>query len=155
MVKMSLSKSVEKSSTIFISTLSSSVSSDLHVFQGWFGRILIGCIGCFQQQEIFKILIIFMPSRIFSIFCSQCDSFIFRYRKDGSGSLIRVYINQISEPEHFKEYKKAMAKSKIPPLICTQCGQRIGAPMIYESGNRLAYRLIKGSFKKKQTWSSF
>jgi len=92
-----------------------------------------------------------MPSRFFSIFCSQCERFIFRYRKEGSGSLIRVYINQISEPEHFKEYKQEMAKSKIPPLNCAQCGQRIGAPMIHEPGNRPAYRLIKGSFRKKQT----
>ena len=90
-----------------------------------------------------------MPSSFFSIFCSQCDIFICRYRKEGSGSLVRVYINQISAPEHFKKYKQETAKSKIPPLNCTQCGQRIGAPMIHKSGNRAAYKLIKGSFFKK------
>ena len=102
-------------------------------------------------RMILKTLIIFMPSRFFSIFCSQCDRFILRYRKEGSGSLIRVYLNQISEPEHFKEYKQVTTKSEIPPLNCTQCGQRIGATMIHGSGNRPAYKLIKGSFRKKET----
>ena len=91
-----------------------------------------------------------MSSRVFRIFCSQCDTFIMRYRKEGSGSLIRIYLNQILEPKSFKEYKQVTKKSKIPPFDCTRCGQRIGAPTIHESGNRPAYRLIKGSFFKKE-----
>ena len=101
-------------------------------------------------RTIFKTSTIYMPSRVFSIFCSQCDTFILRYRKEGSGSLIRVYLNQISEPKHFKKHKQVTAKSKIPPLGCTQCGQRVGVSMIHESENRPAYRLIKGSFFKKE-----
>ena len=73
-----------------------------------------------------------------------------RYRKEGSGSLIRIYLNQILEPKSFKEYKQVTKKSKVPPFDCIQCGQKIGAPSIHESGNRPAYRLIKGSFFKKE-----
>ena len=92
-----------------------------------------------------------MPTRTFSIFCSQCETFILRYRKEGSGSLIRIYLKQILEPIHFKEYKAVTLKSKIPPLGCTGCGQRVGTSMIHEPGNRPTYRLIKGSFFKKAT----
>ena len=92
-----------------------------------------------------------MPSRTFSIFCSQCDTFVLRYRKEGSGSLIRIYLKQILEPKHFSEYKKVTVKSEIPPLSCTQCGQKIGTSMMHEPGNRPAYRPIKGSFFKKET----
>jgi hypothetical protein len=91
-----------------------------------------------------------MPSRFISIYCSQCDEFILRYRKEGSGSLIRVYLNRISEPEHFKQFKHAREKSELPSLNCPQCSQRIGASMIHNTENRPAYRLVKGSFSKKE-----
>lgn len=91
-----------------------------------------------------------MPSRFISIYCSQCEAFILRYRKEGSGALIRVYLNRIQAPEHFQQYKHATGKSELPPLDCLQCKQRVGTPMIHDTGNRPAYRLTKGSFRKKE-----
>ena len=91
-----------------------------------------------------------MSSRSFSIYCSQCNEFILRYQKEGSGSLIRVYLKKILEPEYFKQYKNKKKKLEIPPLGCPKCQQRIGAPSIYEPGHRSAYRLIKGSFFKQE-----
>ena len=90
-----------------------------------------------------------MSSRSFAIHCSQCKEFILRYKKDGSGYLIRVYIKQILKPEYFKQYKHKKTKLEVPPLDCPKCKKRIGAPSIYEPGHRPAYRMIKGSFFKQ------
>ena len=92
-----------------------------------------------------------MPSRSFSIFCSQCNGFILRYRKEGSGSLIRIYVKQILEPEYFKQFKNKKLKSETPRLNCPQCLQRVGIAVIHEPGKRPAYRLIKGTFIKKES----
>jgi hypothetical protein len=92
-----------------------------------------------------------MPSRSLSIFCGQCKELVLRYRKEGSGALIRVYLKQVLEPEYFKQYHNTKLKSGIPPLDCPQCQQRVGIPMIHESGSRPAYRMIKGSFFKKES----
>ena len=92
-----------------------------------------------------------MPSRTFSIFCNQCTEFILRYRKEGSGSLIRIYVKQILEPEHFKQFKNKKLKSETPCLNCPQCLQRVGIAVIHEPGKRPAYRLIKGTFIKKES----
>ncbi len=92
-----------------------------------------------------------MPSRTFSIFCNQCTEFILRYRKEGSGSLIRIYVKQILEPEYFKQFKNKKLKSETPHLNCPQCLQRVGIAVIHEPGKRPAYRLIKGTFIKKES----
>ena len=92
-----------------------------------------------------------MPSRSFSIFCSQCNGFILRYRKEGSGSLIRIYVKQILEPEYFKQFKNPKLKLEIPPLECSQCKQKLGTPKIHKPGNRPAYLMIKGTFFKKES----
>ncbi len=91
-----------------------------------------------------------MPSRSFNIFCSQCNEFILGYQKKGSGSLIRIYIKNILEPEQFKQYKDLKLKSEIPRLDCPRCLQRIGVTIIHKPGNSPAYRMIKGSFFKKE-----
>ena len=92
-----------------------------------------------------------MPSRFYRIFCSRCKELVVHYRKEGSGSLIRIYLKQILEPARFKYYKYAKFKTEIPPLDCYQCEQKIGIPMIHEPGSRPAYRMIKGSFFKKES----
>ena len=92
-----------------------------------------------------------MPSRTFSIFCNQCTEFILRYRKEGSGSLIRIYVKQILEPECFNQFKNKKLKSEIPCLNCPQCLQRVGIAVIHEPGKRPAYRMIKGTFLKKES----
>jgi len=89
-----------------------------------------------------------MGSHIFDLNCVKCDVRIVRYRKEGSGSLVRWYLDRISEPESLSEFKQITKKSELPPLNCPNCGQLIGAPMTHGTGNRPAYRLIKGSTRK-------
>ena len=91
-----------------------------------------------------------MPSRFLNIFCSHCKEFVLRYRKEGSGSLIRIHLKNIIEPEHLKKYKHTGLKLELPPLNCLQCQKRLGIPTFNTSGNRPAYRMIKGSFFKKE-----
>ena len=90
-----------------------------------------------------------MPSRSFSIFCTQCSGFILTYRKEGSGSLIRIYVNQILEPVIFKQFKNSKLKSEIPPLECSQCKQKVGIPKMHQPGKHPAYKMIKGTYFKK------
>ena len=88
-----------------------------------------------------------MPSRNLDILCGQCGEFILRYRKEGSGQLIQLYLDRILEPKSFASFKTSGGKSRLPVLACPECNQPIGYPVEHES-NRLAYRIIKGSFKK-------
>lgn len=92
-----------------------------------------------------------MASRSLNIFCSQCKEFVLRYQKEGSGSLIRIYLKSITEPKRFKEYKHTKFKTEIPPLDCPKCQKKLGTPTIHVSGNRPAYQMIKGSFFKKES----
>jgi DNA-directed RNA polymerase subunit RPC12/RpoP len=91
-----------------------------------------------------------MSSRFLNLHCSQCGIRVIRYRKEGSGRLIRVYLDRITEPENLRSLKHAAGKPGLPPLVCPGCGQRIGVSIIRGLGNRPAYRLIQGSFRKKE-----
>ena len=88
-----------------------------------------------------------MASRRLDINCGKCGTFIVRYRKEGTGQLIRLYLDKVLQPKSLAALKSSGRKSNLPVLTCTECGNPIGHPMEHE-GNRLAYRIIKGSFKK-------
>ncbi len=88
-----------------------------------------------------------MASRHLDILCGQCGKFIVRYRKEGSGQLIRIYLDKILEPKSLAGLKSIGSKSNLPALVCPECNNSVGHPMEHE-GSRLAYRMIKGSFKK-------
>ncbi|MEK9629931.1 MAG: hypothetical protein VW455_13040 [Nitrospinota bacterium] len=88
-----------------------------------------------------------MASRYLDILCGKCGGFILRYRKEGSGQLIRLYLDKILEPKSLASLKSLGSKSNLPPLVCSDCNHPIGHPMEHQ-GTRLAYRMIKGSFKK-------
>ena len=70
-----------------------------------------------------------------------------RYKKEGSGQLIRLYLDKILGPKPLTDLKSVTKKSGLPVLVCPECNHLVGHPMQHE-GNRLAYRMIKGSFKK-------
>ena len=91
-----------------------------------------------------------MSSRNLDLFCSHCDSHIVLYRKEGSGNLVRLYLDHILQPESLAKLKSIGKKSDLPPLVCPQCGILVGVPMVRGADNRPAYRLIKGSFKRKK-----
>lgn len=88
-----------------------------------------------------------MASRYLDISCGQCGVFIVRYRKEGSGQLIRLYLDKILEPKSLAGLKSSGKKSNLPTLACPECNKPIGHPMEHE-GNRLAFKMIRGSFKK-------
>ncbi len=88
-----------------------------------------------------------MASRHLDISCGQCGKFILRYRKEGSGQLIRLYLDKVLEPKSLVCLKSNVSKTNLPVLICDGCNQLVGLPMEH-SGHRMAYRMIKGSFKK-------
>ena len=88
-----------------------------------------------------------MASLHLDIHCGKCGKFIARYRKEGSGQLIRLYLDKVLEPKSLAALKSNGRKSNLPILTCSECDNPIGHPMEHE-GNRLAYRMIKGSFKK-------
>ena len=88
-----------------------------------------------------------MATKILSLSCRKCDSPVVEYKKQGSGGLVRILIERIQGPESLHQLKQIGKKSDLPPLTCRECGALIGTPSIYE-GKRLAFRLVKGSFKK-------
>ena len=77
-------------------------------------------------------------TKIYDLFCSQCGTFILKYQKDGIGDLLRLYFDRIIGLNNF-----------IDNLNCSKCNNLIGTKMIYKPESRLAYRLQKGSIKKK------
>ena len=91
-----------------------------------------------------------MSSRNLDLFCSHCDSHIVLYRKEGSGNLVRLYLDRILQPKSLSKLKSIGKKSDLPPLVCPQCGILVGVPMVRGADHRPAYRLIKGSFKRKK-----
>ncbi len=90
-----------------------------------------------------------MASQTLDILCGQCGAFMVRYQKKGSGQLIRLYLDRVTAPDSLARLKSVANKSDLPPLVCMDCNNRIGLPMPQEGG-RWAYRMIKGSFRRKR-----
>lgn len=86
-----------------------------------------------------------MASQTIDILCGQCGAFMLRYQKKGSGQLIKLYLDRITEPDSLARLKSITSKSDLPALSCTECGNRIG--LAHEGGT---YRMIKGSFRRKR-----
>lgn len=91
-------------------------------------------------------------SHFLDIFCSKCNQYIILYQKDGRGRLLRMYLDRIFEPRELSLLDlRVRSKNEMPNLKCPKCGALIGTPMIYEAERRLAFRLIHGSFVKKNS----
>lgn len=78
-------------------------------------------------------------SRLYKIFCQNCDSEICLYQKDGPGNLRRMYLDRILD---------AKVSTKRNELICEK-GHVVGSKIIYEKENRQAFRLFVDSVTKK------
>ena len=85
-----------------------------------------------------------MASSNIEILCGQCGAFIVRYKKKGSGQLIKLYLNRIIEPDFLSRLNPYSNKLDLPKLACKDCDNRVGLP--HEGGY---YRMIKGSFRRK------
>jgi hypothetical protein len=77
------------------------------------------------------------------------------YQKDGPGSLKRLYLDRIFAPSPFSGWQQLDSLKDVPNLTCPQCGALIGSPMIYRAENRLAIRLIAGTFSKVRSNGSY
>jgi hypothetical protein len=91
-------------------------------------------------------------SQFLDIYCSKCNQYVALYQKDGPGSLLRMYLDRIFEPNELHELQfKSLNKKDVPALRCPKCDLLIGMPMVYELEERLAFRLFQGSFVKKKS----
>lgn len=89
-------------------------------------------------------------SHLLELYCSKCGQYLVLYQKDGLGALLRLYVDRIFEPKEIAQLQtKNMTKDDLPKLRCKNCDSLVGLPMIYEPEQRLAFRLIRGSFVKK------
>lgn len=89
-------------------------------------------------------------SHFLNIYCAKCNQHIALYQKDGPGSLLRMYLDRILEPESLLSILKNRQEIATD-LKCSNCGLLMGTPMIFERENRPAFRLIRGSFVKKRS----
>jgi DNA-directed RNA polymerase subunit RPC12/RpoP len=91
-------------------------------------------------------------ARMLDIHCARCNTWLLKYQKDGTGQLLRCYLNRIFAPTDLValQHNPAIKEPKdMPNLVCPKCGSRIiGTPMRHEDG-RLAFRLMKGTYSKK------
>lgn len=77
-------------------------------------------------------------AKIINVLCAKCGNLIFVYQKDGPGWLKRCYFNRIIGMKPNNQNSKR--------LLC-KCGELIGLTVKHKDG-RLAYRLIRGKFKR-------
>jgi len=67
---------------------------------------------------------------IIKVYCSKCKAFLYRYRKEGEGHLIKCYKNGILD-----DYTKG-------DLKCPNCGQEFAREAVIH--NRPANKIIQG-----------
>jgi len=77
--------------------------------------------------------------------CTQCKAFIARYK--GSGDPDLLVLDSVIKPD-FLAGLKSSTKADLPLLNCNDCGRKLGKPAINAKG-KLAYKMIKGSFRRK------
>lgn len=79
-------------------------------------------------------------SRLLDISCENCGKHICFYQKDGPGILKRMYMDRIVG------LKKLNVKAN---LLCLNCKEILGVPVVYKKEKRPAYRLFAGAILKK------
>lgn len=77
-------------------------------------------------------------TKIFSISCAKCNTFVLRYQKDGHGALLRMYLDRILD-----------SGFKSDNLSCPNCGVLLAVKMLYAKEQRPAYRIIPGRMVKR------
>lgn len=90
-------------------------------------------------------------SEFLNIYCSSCNSHVALYQKDGPGSLIRMYLDRIFEPEDLASMQNLNNKKSVPNLTCPSCNTLIAVPIVYKLENRLALHMVKGAFYKNKS----
>jgi hypothetical protein len=75
------------------------------------------------------------PSKTVDIFCKQCKSPLFKYRKAGKGALVKCFIERIS-----KDYT-------VTPCICPNCELTFAREQLIKGTP--AYKIIGGKVTVK------
>jgi len=83
-------------------------------------------------------------ARLLAVSCATCSTPLFSYQKDGPGIVKRLYLDRIYQ-SHTYEGLQHRALQDIPQLLCPQCGEHLGMPIIYQKEQRLAFRLFAGA----------
>jgi hypothetical protein len=92
-------------------------------------------------------------SKLLEISCSKCNKRLMIYQKDGIGTLLRSYLDRILWPEKLASLSndsRIRETKDIPNLSCEICNSLIGIPIVYAPERRLAFRLIRGTFRKQK-----
>ncbi|HVC58658.1 MAG TPA: hypothetical protein VND15_04255 [Candidatus Acidoferrales bacterium] len=87
------------------------------------------------------------------VHCSKCDTKVLWYQKDGTGNLLRCYINRIFAPPELAKLQQdpnLTEPKNMPNLTCPSCDTVLGTPMRYSDG-RLAFRLRPGFVTKTRS----
>ena len=78
------------------------------------------------------------PTFIIGIFCRTCNTFLYKYRKEGPGKLVKCFVDGILE-DNTKE-----------PCVCPECGKEFARPG--EIRGRSIHKIVQGSvFVKGRT----
>lgn len=89
-------------------------------------------------------------AEFWSLACSNCNTPVILYQKDGHGKLYRCYLNRIFAPKEYASLQFTAEGTKdMPPMKCPNCDALFGKPMLHWEG-RLAYVLSRGGWKKKK-----
>lgn len=72
---------------------------------------------------------------VIKIHCTKCDTLLYKYRKEGAGSLIKCYVEGILD-----DYTNG-------DLKCPECGQQFARLVKYH--NRPAHKIIQGKVAVK------
>jgi hypothetical protein len=88
-----------------------------------------------------------MPTSKLNISCARCGTHIVEYKKQGSGRLVRIYLDHILS---FGPGIDPADASKCTSLNCPECEHRLGTRVAEEKG-RPAFRLIQGTFRRKKS----
>ena len=94
-------------------------------------------------------------SKLMAIRCAKCQHPALLYQKDGSGNLLRIYLDRIRAPEDLAGLNQAAtSKSDLKGLRCPNDQELLAIPMAYKPENRLALRVIRGSVhaEKSEGW---
>ena len=87
-------------------------------------------------------------ARLLAVSCATCGTHLFSYQKDGPGLVKRLYVDRIYQSNTYEGLQYRAFKD-IPPLLCPQCGEHLGVPIIYQKEQRLAFRLFAGAVTTK------
>jgi len=87
-------------------------------------------------------------ARLFAVSCATCGTHLFYYQKDGPGIFKRLYLDRIYQSNAYTGLQH-YALQHVPQLLCPQCGEHLGIPIIYQKEQRLAFRLFVGAVTTK------